>query len=532
MQRFTPSSSGREEDEDSQRRMMMLNNNNHDQIPQQISIQGHPVNLPLQQSPFGFAAPSTRGTEAMQDTFFLTPNMIHQRLPPPTLLPTMQPIIQHPPLFPSPNPNQVSVNLLNPSMLVNRPTMNIFPQPQPNSLPMMMQHMPHYYGQSAIQSNSLRYAPSAAIGAQPVHQVQPTNLGLQAAPPVISPPALYQRLSLSAPSSAPAPAPQRPLQRFAKPESGPYGEQQPGNSAVSRKRQEGQATSSLSLLTLEHTLSSSSSASLQDEGTEPSPSSSSISSAASSLKLKRSKSSMVSSEDETGSKETEFNGEGRLHIKFESFGNVPRRNPPRIANKGVIPNGIAGSFSSYNERWHFRVVYAGQKEVRNRKMITCIEWQIRNSTWSSYYSVLENINDAMKREQRGITLCNRVFTEALEQRAKEYELDVAAEKSKSIPNQLRIANYESRIKLLRPRRISEGPLMFGLRHRIVQERNSYPSHAANSSSGGVRDDADSSSSSSSPPPTSHTADVQDDAFEGVGTEEGQEGHEVESKRDD
>lgn len=189
----------------------------------------------------------------------------------------------------------------------------------------------------------------------------------------------------------------------------------------------------------------------------------------------------MSDDDDEGSKETDYNGEGRLQIQFQSFGTLGS-NPPFILNRGPIPNGISGFFSSYNERWQFRVTYGSPESATNGRWITCVEWAIRNTAWETYHIVRESLTDAIRREDRGVTVCNRVFTEVLEIKAREYEAEVDAELAREPPNQLRIANFQSRIKLLRPKRISEGPLMFGLRHRAVHNHFFALAESSSSSS--------------------------------------------------
>ena len=164
----------------------------------------------------------------------------------------------------------------------------------------------------------------------------------------------------------------------------------------------------------------------------------------------------------------DFNGEGRLLIHFEDFGKISHP-VPKIGKKGIIPNGISGNFSSYGERWQFLVRYAQVTTTREGKQLVCLDWLMRNDVWDEFHSVVETPHDAMKREDRGVTMCNKVFTDVLEKRAKEYEEIVQQEKDKPDSNALKIANLHSRIKSLRPRRISEGPLLFGLRHKAVHD---------------------------------------------------------------
>ena len=167
-----------------------------------------------------------------------------------------------------------------------------------------------------------------------------------------------------------------------------------------------------------------------------------------------------------------FNGEDRLTISFENFGEILDINVcPRIGNRdALIPNGLCGSFMMYGEKWQFEVKYCGEGVSTDAISRMCIEWTIGNKESAVLpYTLRESAEDARRRSVRGVTLCNRVFTEALDLRAKEYQTMIDQERNSNGPNVLKISNLENRMQALRPQRFSEGPLLFGLRHRSVQD---------------------------------------------------------------
>jgi hypothetical protein len=179
-------------------------------------------------------------------------------------------------------------------------------------------------------------------------------------------------------------------------------------------------------------------------------------------------SSATGSDGERSADEKEFNGENRLQITFENFGTC--KSPyPRVGKKGEIPDGLTGKFTMYSERWAFQIKYAGLQRCKDGKERMTISWGIKNTSWDDFHVVTEDAEDAFRRETRGFTLCNRVFREAMQRRAQDYERLVMEEKANPIPNLLQVTNCETRAAFLRPEKVSEGPLLFGLRHKVVQD---------------------------------------------------------------
>ena len=168
-----------------------------------------------------------------------------------------------------------------------------------------------------------------------------------------------------------------------------------------------------------------------------------------------------------------FNGEERLFISFDNLGSIPDAivDPPKVGkNKGVIPDGLRGCFKMYGEGWEFTVRYIKEAICQDGKRRVLIEWGIKNLDNEILHVLPETDADAFKREERGITLCNKVFVEALKIRVNDYLQLVQEEEYSDAPNKLKISNLQARIELLRPNRFSEGVLLFGLRHQMVQSR--------------------------------------------------------------
>ena len=82
---------------------------------------------------------------------------------------------------------------------------------------------------------------------------------------------------------------------------------------------------------------------------------------------------------------------------------------------------------------------------------------------------MESLQESNKRRVQGLTICNRVFTEALEIRAKQYDEMIEKERQAPNPDIIKISTLETKASAVRPARFSEGPLLFGLRHQIVQD---------------------------------------------------------------
>ena len=94
----------------------------------------------------------------------------------------------------------------------------------------------------------------------------------------------------------------------------------------------------------------------------------------------------------------------------------------------------------------------------------CITWSITNLTMGNVTSTVETRNEAIICNCQGQTIAHKVFREALENRARDLE-QWLSEASCSERN----FKIEARIRALRPRRFSEGVLVFGLQHKVVQD---------------------------------------------------------------
>jgi len=156
-----------------------------------------------------------------------------------------------------------------------------------------------------------------------------------------------------------------------------------------------------------------------------------------------------------------LNGERRLIIDFESFG---RKGPiPQTFGRGsvMIPDGLCGTHTVYQEPWRFEVRHNPAEESN----IVRITWIVKNLNTGHVYSRTETREEAKTRSALGKTIANQVFREAMNHRAKNLENTMASEN-----NETRRALLQSLIKYLRPTRFTQGPLVFGLQHRIVQDK--------------------------------------------------------------
>ncbi|KAH9260835.1 hypothetical protein BASA81_001302 [Batrachochytrium salamandrivorans] len=171
----------------------------------------------------------------------------------------------------------------------------------------------------------------------------------------------------------------------------------------------------------------------------------------------------------TGIKDSEPNGETRLEIKFISFGSLPS-NPDHVqkwGKKGVIPDGLAGRFTFYGEDWAFSVKYHELVVCADGVERYLIEFGIQHKHWE--VSETETDEQCRDRHNKGYTICNHVFALALEQRAKDYQELMQRELQKEFPNTNQIQQCQTRVDKLVPKRVSEGPLLFGLRHKTVRD---------------------------------------------------------------
>lgn len=168
---------------------------------------------------------------------------------------------------------------------------------------------------------------------------------------------------------------------------------------------------------------------------------------------------------ERESKPTGLRGERRLVITFDSLGH--RGACPQTFGKSgaIVPDGVVGSHTVYNERWKFGIHHTKEVfQVENLKCV-CITWTVTNLNTGHVTSLTESREEAIIRNSQGQTISNKVFREALEARAKDLEKSLINE-----TNVKKCAQVQSLIRNLRPKRFSEGPLVFGLQHKVVQDK--------------------------------------------------------------
>ena len=162
-----------------------------------------------------------------------------------------------------------------------------------------------------------------------------------------------------------------------------------------------------------------------------------------------------------------LNGEKRLVINFDSYGKIGKH-LQTYGRKGgaVIPDGLSGTHSMYNERWKFEIKHENDQSFEeNGKVCVCITWKIINLTTGKVHTATETKKEAVFRMLNGRTISSRLFKEALDHRARELEEELSSTDSS---NELRIKNLKAKIRHLKPKRFSEGTLTFGLQHEAVQ----------------------------------------------------------------
>jgi hypothetical protein len=172
-----------------------------------------------------------------------------------------------------------------------------------------------------------------------------------------------------------------------------------------------------------------------------------------------------SSDRGSDKKSGSLRGERRLVIAFDSLGSRGKY-PQTFGKSGaLIPDGVCGAHTVYNERWKFEITHGKDVFVVDKIQCVCVTWKVTNLMTSAVTSVTETRDEAIIRNTQGQTISNRVFREALEARAKDLE-----RRAKEETNSKRLAQVEALIRSLRPKRFSEGPLIFGLQHKSVQDR--------------------------------------------------------------
>jgi len=164
-------------------------------------------------------------------------------------------------------------------------------------------------------------------------------------------------------------------------------------------------------------------------------------------------------------------GERRLIIHFESYGSKGLV-PQGFGKSGhLLPDGLRGRHTLYHEQWKFSITHG---EPRTRRAaytaaaagsVVCITWTIIHERTGLKFSRTETEEEATERILNGRTISNHVFREALKA-----QVQLLMDSQNDGSNQARQAERDFRIKTLQPRCFNQGLLVFGLQHKIVQDK--------------------------------------------------------------
>ena len=166
-----------------------------------------------------------------------------------------------------------------------------------------------------------------------------------------------------------------------------------------------------------------------------------------------------------------LHGEKRLKIKFESFGNIGVHRYPQTcysSNKCIIPDGITGTHNCYGENWRFQITHTQEIFQDTWSFCVCLKWELINLSTGKVSRHTETFREASIRMKQGMTVANRVIRSALQTHANLLEIKVA-----SLDHEIHScerSTLENKIKTLRPKFITDGTLIFGLQHSIVQTK--------------------------------------------------------------
>jgi len=172
------------------------------------------------------------------------------------------------------------------------------------------------------------------------------------------------------------------------------------------------------------------------------------------------------SEKEEECEEKEFGdqvklqGEQRLIIDFESFGTLGKTIQRMGKNGNIVPDGLRGTHTVYHERWRFEINHGSIEDG-----LICLIWKITNLSTNEVFEMQETKNQARQRSNLGWTISSKVFRVALEAHIRDLSEQINSE-----DNSNRRANLQNLRANLNPKRFNSGLLIFGLHHRIVQQK--------------------------------------------------------------
>ena len=157
----------------------------------------------------------------------------------------------------------------------------------------------------------------------------------------------------------------------------------------------------------------------------------------------------------------------RLVINFESYGTLGPKPQRYGKNNLFIPHGLIGTHIAYQEQWRVEIYHTTQQVLsltRMREDIVCIQWTITNIASQCVYSVTETPDEAVSRANLGWTVTSKLFRDAMAHRADQLFMQANQEE-----NPCRAANLRSLAKTLRPKSFTQGPLLFGLKHKVIHD---------------------------------------------------------------
>ena len=180
---------------------------------------------------------------------------------------------------------------------------------------------------------------------------------------------------------------------------------------------------------------------------------------------------VVDDDDDMSAQQYGLRGEKRLVIHFESFGILGSHGCPQTCcrvQKCVIPDGLCGTHKMYGEHWKFRITHTDDFFQDKNSFCVCLLWEVTNLSTGKISQHRESHREASLRMKRGDTVSSKLFRSALEAHAEFLEKQLALWDPETHAN--KILQINNKIRALRPKKFSEGTLVFGLQHSIVQQK--------------------------------------------------------------
>lgn len=154
-------------------------------------------------------------------------------------------------------------------------------------------------------------------------------------------------------------------------------------------------------------------------------------------------------------------GERRLAIKFDHLGELRFPLQTYGSQRSIVPHGIEGSHTSYNQDWWFRVTH----ESDARSGATVLVFEVVNIASGLKVVTRETPEQAASRQETGKTICNQAMQLAFKERCLELQHILETETME----EPRRSNVKALMNKLIAKNCTEGLLFFWLRHTAVQE---------------------------------------------------------------